>query len=324
MAVDHYPVVARARRPLGLFAVAVIGMAAVAVSACTSAGRHDPAQEASGQGSSGSPIPSRPSTGGPAASQSAAAAHQHNCGSRLSECGFPDATTTGVPAGTPLTVVVGNVTVTTAGAVIDGQDIQGCVAVEAPNVTIRRSKITCREFWAVRSFADTYTGGGLLLEDVEIDCGKSNSTAVGSYGFVARRVNVHDCENGFDIGNTATVVDSYIHSPFEGVDGHTDGIQLSGGAHITISHNTILNPGGTSAIISHPANNSDVVISNNLLAGGAYTLYCPEETSERFRVFDNRFGTTYSKTSGVFGPWVYCDKVAESQGNVWDSTLDPL
>lgn len=252
------------------------------------------------------------------------AADAVNCAATPSSCGFPDATNTGVPPGTALQTVDGGLTVTEAGTVIEGKDIRGCVAVEAPDVTIRRSKVTCTDFTAITSWRESYSGGGLLVEDVEIDCQHTNGTGVGSYGLVARRLNIHGCENGFDIDDSVTVEDSYIHDLYEGSSGHADGIQLAGGAHITIQHNTIFSPGGTSAIISHPDRNSDVLVAGNLLAGGAYTLYCPEHTSADFRVIANRFSARFYDKGGAYGPWVYCEKVAEARDNVWDSDLRSL
>jgi hypothetical protein len=250
--------------------------------------------------------------------------NRSNCSPKPSGCGLPDATNTGVPASTKLSVVDGNLTVTEAGAVIEGKDIRGCVDVKAPNVTIRRSKVACTDFYVIGSFTDSNSGGNLLIEDVEVDCKNTNGTGIGSYGLVARRLNVHNCENGFDIDSNVTVVDSYIHDLFEGSAGHADGIQLAGGAHITIRHNTIFDPGGTSAIISHPNANSDVLVTGNLLAGGAYTLYCPRDSSRDYRVIDNRFSTMFSAKGGAYGPWTDCDKVAEVRGNVWDTSLQPL
>lgn len=247
-----------------------------------------------------------------------------DCAPAPSACGLPDATNTGVPAGTDLTVVNGNLNVTRTGTVIDSKDIRGCVNVKARNVTIRRSKITCTDFYVVANFASSYSGGGLVIEDSELDCRNTNGTAVGSYGLTARRLNIHNCENGFDIDNTVTVQDSYIHDLYEGATGHADGIQLAGGAHIAIAHNTIFNPGGTSAIISNPRANSDVLVANNLMAGGAYTLYCPRDASQNFRVIGNRFSTLFSARSGEYGPWTDCEKVAEARGNIWDGTLQPV
>lgn len=236
-----------------------------------------------------------------------------NCAGALGECGYPDASTTGVPAGTQLTVLNGNQTFAKAGMVVEGKDIRGCVRVSAGNVVIRKSKVACKDFIVILSSAP-----GLLVEDVEITCGHSNGTGIGDKGFTARRVHISGCENGFDIDENATVEHSYIHDPYEGATGHADGIQLAGGAHITIRHNTIFIPGGTSAIISHPSANSDVLVEENFLSGGAYTLYCPRETSKAFRVIGNRFG------KAAYGPLDACKKVAEFRANYWDATLKPL
>src|SRR5471032_2131868 len=48
---------------------------------------------------------------------------------------------TGVPAGTALKVMDGNLTITTAGATYSGLDIHGFVSVQAPDVTIKDSVI---------------------------------------------------------------------------------------------------------------------------------------------------------------------------------------
>jgi hypothetical protein len=249
---------------------------------------------------------------------------QLGCSNTPSACGYPDATNTGVPPGTTLTVIDGGLTVRTAGAVIEGKDIRGCVIVKASNVTIRRSKVTCTSGYGIASFPEEYSGGGLVVEDVEVDCANSGATAIGYYGLTGRRLNLHGCENGFDIDYDVTVLDSYIHDMRQTDTGHTDGIQLAGGSNIVIRHNTIFNPGGTSAIISHPNANADVTIEANLLGGGAYTLYCPRDSSTNFRVINNRFSTLFGAKGGEYGPWEDCHKIVENRGNVWDSTLAPV
>ncbi|HKT03115.1 MAG TPA: hypothetical protein VJT31_26595 [Rugosimonospora sp.] len=293
------------------------GSPSAGASASTSA---SPSASAAPSRSAGSPQkpPKTSGGGGPGIP------NRPGCGDQPSSCGLPDASNTGVPAGTQLTVFNGNMTIKKAGTVVDGKDIRGCVSVEAPRVTIKRSRVSCPDFYVISSFSDTYTGGGLILQNVEIDCQHTNGTGVGSYGVVAQRLNVHGCENGFDIDNTFTVTDSYIHDLNQTSAGHPDGIQLAGGAHITITHNTIFDPGGTSAIISNPSQNSDVLIQNNLMAGGAYTLYCPRDSSSAFRVIGNRFSTRFSPNSGEYGPWSDCEKVAVVTGNVWDATLRPV
>lgn len=240
---------------------------------------------------------------------------------------YPDASCTGVPAGVSLTTLNGNQTYNVAGTVVEGKIINGCVNIEAPNVTIRKSKINCDWAFAVRSLPQDYSGGGLLLEDVEISCLGSTATAVASYGFTARRLNVHSCENAFSIDNTATMEDSYIHDLTVTQDSHTDGIQLGSDVfNVTVSHNTILSPapGGTSAIIGDTGNFSNVLLTNNLFAGGAYTLYCPINGGSNYRVTNNHFSRQFNSNSGVYGPWVYCDRVAQATGNVWHDTLQAV
>ncbi len=72
-----------------------------------------------------------------------------------------------------------------------------------------------------------YSGTPLLLEDTEIDCKNTNGTAIGEANVTARRLNIHGCENGFDINQNITVQDSYIHDLYNSAAAHTDGIQLS-------------------------------------------------------------------------------------------------
>ncbi len=264
---------------------------------------------------SASAAPGRPTAGGPPDPR------QPNCASRPSGCGFPDGTNTGVPTGTKLAVREGNQKITAAGTVIDGQDIRGCVEIAAPDVTIRRSRIACRDFFVVASFAERYAGGRALVQDVEIDCQNSDGTGIGSYGLTAVRVNIHGCENGLDIDNTITVRDSYIHDLYSTAENHADGIQLNPGAQITITHNTISAATGTSAIHTPRSGNSDVLVSGNLMSGGAYTLYCPQDSSTNFRVIGNRFSTLVSPKGGAYGPWAYCAKAAAVTNNVWDATM---
>src|SRR5690349_18091697 len=80
---------------------------------------------------------------------------------------YPDASCTGVPSGTALTVVSGNMSISTANAVVDSKDIRGCVTVTAPGVVIKNSKITCSNgVYAI----DTYqvTGTWLTIQDSTI------------------------------------------------------------------------------------------------------------------------------------------------------------
>jgi len=242
--------------------------------------------------------------------------NKNGCAAKPSACGFPDSTNTGVPVGNKLAILNSNYVVSQAGAIVDGQEIHGCVEVRAANVTIRNSRIlgdNC--FYAVRNFST-----GLRLENDEITCGDSNGTAVTADNYTVIKSNVHGCENGFNVNNNVVVQDSWVHDLYYGPGAHTDGAQFNqGGGPITFSHNTIVAPdNGNSAIImwdeSDPQNH-DVLISNNILANGGFTLYCPRSNASNVRIVNNRFGEYgYGQVNGCSS-----GHVADFSGNVNDA-----
>jgi len=259
-------------------------------------------------------------------------------GGSTSSTGFPDASNTGVPAGTTLTPYSGSSTISQANTVIDGKTL-GCIRVTAPGVVIRNSRISCAHPGSdvVGSFDGDYSGTPLLLEDVEIDCQNGPGTAVGDALVTVRRADIHGCENGFDMNQAITVEDSYIHDLWNSAESHTDGIQLASGhlvgssyapgaLDITIRHNTIFGVGsdgslGTSAIISNPDGDQNVLIQGNLLAGGAYTLYCDRDGGQAtsYQILDNHFSREFSSKVGAYGPSDGCADDTQS-GNVYDDT----
>jgi hypothetical protein len=246
---------------------------------------------------------------------------QTDCLNQLAKCGFPNAANTGVPVGTKLIPVSGDVVVNTANTIVDRQEIHGCIVVNAPNVIVRNTRVAGDCFWGIIN-----NSTNLVVLDTEISCGATNGTGLGSQSFTALRVEITDCENGFNVLGTAVVRDSYIHDLEDGGGAHTDGAQFNQGAStILFQHNTIISPepGGTSAIIAwnegNPQN-ANVLITGNLLAGGTYTLYCPRQNSTNFRVTNNRFGPyEYGSTDSCIP-----GRVAEFSGNVTDATNAPL
>jgi hypothetical protein len=285
--------------------------------------------------------------GGP--QTSAAASAQTTCALPA----YPDASCTGVPAGTHLTVVNGDLEIRTANTVIDGKDIRGCVWVGAPGVVIRNSRISCADGEVVSSWDGVYTGTGLLIEDSEIDCLGTPNTGIGDTAVTARRVNVHGCENGFDLDQNIDIEDSYIHNLYNSDESHTDGIQFAshyrmnssgqyvrdasgdfivdpGSLNITIRHNTIYDYNttdhlnGTSAIITNHGGDTNVLIADNLMAGGAFTLYCEQgATGINYRVVDNHFSTAFNPKVGAYGPTTDCSD-EDTSGNVYHETGQPV
>ena len=100
----------------------------------------------------------------PAAAMAATATAPVNCQALPSACGYPDATSSGVPAGQTLLAVPAQVTkgpgwaysaktnevdVTGAGAVLAGLAFTCYVNVEANNVTLNDDSITTDNYWGV-------------------------------------------------------------------------------------------------------------------------------------------------------------------------------
>ena len=248
------------------------------------------------------------------------------CLSAPSACGLPDATNTGA-RGT-LTVVQGDVTLATAGAVFENKDVRGCIRVTAPNVTIRNVKATCGGFYVI-DYAPS-GAGTLTIEDTTVVCTNPRATGIGEAQLAVRRVDVSSCENGFDIDRNALIEDSYCHdlTPESGAtaDAHTDCVQGIMTNDVVIRHNSLLAPYyATSAIEGDCGSCSNVrtgwVVEGNLLNGGGYPLYCATRSSESGSIVrNNRFGP------GGWNAPAYatgCTDTAWS-GNVRDATGAPL
>ena len=264
-------------------------------------------------------------TTGNTSTQATASFSTSPCVSQPQSCplpAYPDASCTGVPAGVTLTPS-GSVTVNTAGTVINALDVSGNIVVNAPNVTIRNTRIRSNSMWMIDN-----NSTGLVVEDSEVInrpvAGQPNChNGIGSNNFTIRRSEITGCENAanFD-GDNIVFEDNYVHdldnvgpSYVWGDTGpHTDGIQMAPGAdNIVVRHNSIdpmgavQGGGGTSAIIMGVnGSQSNVRIEDNYLDGrdSAYTLYLPRQNSPNIYVNRNRmqkalYGYTACAKPGV-------------------------
>jgi len=280
-------------------------------------GQTPPKTTAKSGGSSGGSSAGGSSGGGSSGGSSGGGS---SSGGTTSSCAlpkYPDATCTGVPAGTTLTSA-SSVTLSTPGQVYDSKDVTGCITVTAANVTIKNSRVKCNDSYGIWSRST-----GLLIQDTEVDCINTTGTGIVGGSFTARRVNVHGCENGASADDNVTIADSYIHDLYEGPGSHVDGIQVAtDSTGLVFDHNRILNPNSeTSAIIG--GDNATETVSNNFLAGGGFTLYCSPNFAG-FKVFNNRFSRQYWPNGGYYGPYANCDGIGQWSNNVWDDTGLPV
>jgi hypothetical protein len=267
---------------------------------------------------------------------------------------FPDASCTGYPVGTTLTVKNGDQTINTAGTVVSGWDVRGKIIVNADNVTIKNS-IThgpavggCSNGASIELY-----GQNDVVQDTEVVLDHPTACLDGIWmagNFqTLTRVNVHAGTDGVKAGadeasHDFLVQDSYLHGmrwdPDDPNQGHTethnDGVQTWSLAHnVTLRHNridlsTVFNTSGelaSNAAWQDGAFNSRA--ENNYLDGGGCTLnFAAQGTTTQnpqtpLYVNNNHFG----RIRGFNGCVVLINNQAvmtEYNGNVYDDTGTPV
>lgn len=241
---------------------------------------------------------------------------------------WPGEGVTGVPAGVVLSEYTGPCTITTPGTVIDASHISCMLTIQASNVVIKRSIITMpgSAIYAIR-----IQSGSILVEDTEIDGDRQQGTLVSSGGaavngsnYTLRRVNIHHVYEGPRVGSNVTIEDSYIHHlvrcQLATESCHVDALQSTSGSAIVIRHNTILsyNPDvsdifNASYIVKADLGDiSGVIIEQNYMSGGNYTLYVKDAayTTRGVAVRNNYFGRDYRYGTR---------SVDASTGTVWEN-----
>lgn len=211
---------------------------------------------------------------------------------------WPDATNTGVPVGTTLTNS-GSITTTAIGQVIDAKNVSGMITVEHNNVTVKRCKVTGSNYYQIY-IKENVTG--CIVEYCEIDNKSSGGQGINGQG-TFRRNNIHHCSDGINVaGDNTLIEDNFIHNSAGTADSHIDAIQADGGfKNLTIRHNTIINENSQTAGIMldnywGPIDN--VLIENNVVKGGGFTIYLNEANDQadkvtNVRVLNNRLGKGY-------------------------------
>jgi hypothetical protein len=268
------------------------------------------------------------------------------CMPKPSACGFPDLTNTGVTPGTPLATVNGVVTLSTPGQVFENREVRGSIIVTAPNVTIRNVRVINADPYYVIGVKNNNdwdnSDANLLLDHVEINFdGHPDVKGIAFNGFTARHVLFHNGADCAHFGVNVVIEDSMcVLGPDANGDGnpdpgsfcdgpeHFDGFQSDGGSNITLRHNTIRNPCHQTSAILMSTNTSPidrVVIDNNLMSGGGYTVYCgtADGVATHQTYTNNVFSREFFPNGGYWGRAAYCEDVDVSGRNVWDGDYVP-
>jgi hypothetical protein len=238
---------------------------------------------------------------------------------------WPNASNTGVPAGTKLTARSGDLIITTAGTVVDKMNIAGCISVRADNVTIKNTVVRA-------SCAEGTIGPGyntrpknLLIQDVEID-GMGQTTTysgVGGNNFTCRRCKIHGTGTGIRAGSNVVVEDSYLYGNKVGGDSHNTAMSIHGGSNIVIRHNYLQCDGGYNcssalSLYSRDGTINGVTVQENLFSGGGYCVYggvFSDATANNVKFLNNGFLKNQWPKCGDLGPVAAWDR--EVPGNVW-------
>ncbi|HEX5089029.1 MAG TPA: hypothetical protein VFV89_14575 [Nocardioides sp.] len=203
--------------------------------------------------------------------------------------GFPDAGSTGVPAGISLKPYTGPCTITTDNTVIDSRTVGCTITVKAKNVVIRNSSL--RNVWLDQDemHALGRSGWSVSIADSTVDAGTADGPGVCCGNYDVLRVEMKGGHNGAQCENGASycnLTDSWIHGQYEPAGGqrHLGGFLNDGGTPSTLVHNSITcdapaqnDEGGCTGDVNLIPNfgvMANVTVERNWFGANANSAYC--------------------------------------------------
>ncbi|MGX7676051.1 hypothetical protein [Plantactinospora sp. DSM 117369] len=242
---------------------------------------------------------------------------------------WPGPGNTGVPAGTALRNS-GSLSLRTAGQVVSGLNIVGCVTVAAANVQILRSRITCNSTtYSIRTLAGATN---LLIQDVEINGMAKNSASICCGNYTLRRGNVYNMIDGPRLADNTRIFDSYLHSLARVAGSHNDVLQSTGGNNIIVRHNTLLSynpvtrdPFNSCLTIGSETSPSltNLTFEDNYCNGGNYSIgISPRLIGSNILFRNNKYGRDYRY--GVVSGWNRPGVIWERATNVYFDNGQPV
>ncbi len=294
----------------------------------------------------------KPSSSAPTTAAPPNAGGMTNCVSVPSRCGYPDATNTGVPAGTAMLRVPQDVKSgpgwvwdsrgwlqASSGAVVKNVIVSGSINMAGSNVTVTNTRVLVGgESWgiglqhatnAVISNSEIGIAGGSprLMVGIKDIYGDSTGTQV-------LRNNVVNTSTGIQVYE-GLIADNYVHDMGYQSGDHINGTTSNGSTRMmTIRHNTILNQIGQTDAISLFQDfgiEANRLITDNLVAGGGYTIYGGDNQrfgkTSNIKITNNRFSNVFFANGGSYGPIAAFDSSGSGNvlsGNFWDHNLSAV
>ncbi|BDZ45938.1 hypothetical protein [Naasia aerilata] len=188
---------------------------------------------------------------------------------------------TGVPPGTSLRTVNGDIEITEAGTVVDGVDVHGRIIVRAPDVTIRNSVVRGADSGSREGLIDAMEGQpGLKVINTEVYAAVPSPYVNGIMGshFTLQAVDIHDViDQVHVVGDDVTVTGSWLHANLhyendpthDNGPSHDDNVQIQIGSRITVEKSRL--SGAHNAVVQITQDRgvvSDVTFVHNRANGG--------------------------------------------------------
>jgi hypothetical protein len=195
--------------------------------------------------------------------------------------------------------------------------------IDAKNVTVKNS-------WIIESAGGVNASGVIKIEPgatatiQRTTLDGSNATHSGIWyegaSLVARENNIYGVNDGifsWDADNFV-IEDNYLHDFTENAgNGHVDGFQTEGASHGIIRHNVFdVQQDQTSAVAiwNGRRDSDDILIENNLMAGGGFTVYAEDYSPSgdnpqggysvtNIRILNNKFSNGRYSCVGFWGVW---------------------
>lgn len=225
-------------------------------------------------------------------------------------------------------------TITVDNTVVEGERIIATTFTQyCGGLTINAKNVTVRNCWITSSFGtgETVNGTGVIkvlpgatatIEHCILDGDNRTHAGIWYQGanVVARSNNIYKTNDGIFVwySNNFDFEDNYIHNlTTESANGHIDGFQTEGSMHGILKHNTIMITQGQNACVNIYAGNGntdDILVENNLLAGGGFSAYAFDDSpsaaspaggysTTKIKFINNAFTRIYYPYVGYYGVW---------------------